>query len=672
MNKIHPIAVMLAVALHFHCASSLCYAQTFVHLKGSSEALGSKEDSSAFDFEFILARNENYAITAFSSVDRYGDDRNIEGAYISYVDEKAKVSISLRGLNIPKEQKTGVGLFDLLSKKSNLHAVLELKHEVPADSRYDLAELTTQVGFKRDISLGYQLTLPMYDIVWADIPDLLQAAFRDGSVTRQTRKGVYTLKSDDRKGINRAEFKTLPSVKFQTEFEVNFQPPYNEKLTKWNADIVYTNYYNGKNVQKIRLDVLKKSSSNRDVQDFKNRVIALLPDNHPIVSDNAIKLVWDGEKVVKGVDVDGVLVAEQAQFDNRPLYLLIAPIAMIFFVFCWWLFTLRRKKTALMVTFTLLFTGNARAGDESSGPYCGIYCVHAGARAMGKQGDFRDLLTTEYVSSFKGSTATDLDKAAGRYGLKTKAYQHMTLTQLRTLTSPAILHMRSPGSARRFSHWVLFLGFDDQGLAKMYDPPRHHEQLAIPELLSLWDGAAVVLLPDDGTPLLQPISLEWIALVALLCTILFGLKRYSKPILLVPAAGLLGVLFMHAALPGGFFRSQDAIHNVAAAHFEYEATVVTKAEVYDIIKNGNGVLVDARPASMYEEDHIQGSVNVPVNLGYFGLKSALKQLSRDQTLIFYCNNEKCGWADVTASHFIARQYPRVVIYRGGMRDWYKP
>jgi hypothetical protein len=60
---------------------------------------------------------------------------------------------------------------------------------------------------------------------------------------------------------------------------------------------------------------------------------------------------------------------------------------------------------------------------------------------------------------------------------------------------------------------------------------------------------------------------------------------------------------------------------------------VTTVEARDALANGTAVIIDVRPATAYQQNHIKGSVNIPLDQ----IESRLSELPRDKTIITYCS-----------------------------------
>jgi 3-mercaptopyruvate sulfurtransferase SseA len=60
---------------------------------------------------------------------------------------------------------------------------------------------------------------------------------------------------------------------------------------------------------------------------------------------------------------------------------------------------------------------------------------------------------------------------------------------------------------------------------------------------------------------------------------------------------------------------------------------VTTNEVRDAQANGTAVVFDVRPPSAYQQTHIKGSINIPVDQ----VEARLKDFPRDKMIVTYCS-----------------------------------
>jgi len=131
------------------------------------------------------------------------------------------------------------------------------------------------------------------------------------------------------------------------------------------------------------------------------------------------------------------------------------------------------------------------------------------------------------------------------------------------------------------------------------------------------------------------------------------------------------------------------IHEMTAAP---GVTTVGEIELLEFlmtqVKNGTGVLVDARVPSFYEKGTIPGSVNIPFTvltkdvgdpeldsaLQRFGVtRSTMGQLdfTRAKRLMLWCNGPWCDQSPRAIKGLTGLGYPPSLLYyyRGGMQMW---
>jgi predicted double-glycine peptidase len=129
---------------------------------------------------------------------------------------------------------------------------------------------------------------------------------------------------------------------------------------------------------------------------------------------------------------------------------------------------------------------------QSSGGYCGIYCLYATIRYFGIAVEPIELIKPEYIGSLKGSSLAELKKAAKDHGLYAVAVSRFSTKDLRRLTLPVILHVKSSPTAKKYEHYELFLG-SKQNQSLIYDQPNLPEPVEFWSLAPIWDGSALIV-----------------------------------------------------------------------------------------------------------------------------------------------------------------------------------
>lgn len=79
------------------------------------------------------------------------------------------------------------------------------------------------------------------------------------------------------------------------------------------------------------------------------------------------------------------------------------------------------------------------------------------------------------------------------------------------------------------------------------------------------------------------------------------------------------------------------------------------------------VLVDARPANVYNGGHINGAINIPDS--EFDSKKNLLPDDKDKLIIFYCGGMTCSLSANSAEKAINLGYTNVKVYQEGLPAW---
>ena len=262
---------------------------------------------------------------------------------------------------------------------------------------------------------------------------------------------------------------------------------------------------------------------------------------------------------------------------------------------------------------------------EVAGPYCGIYSLFAILDTFNTHPDIAELLTPEFVGSFKGSSNTELEKASEKYGLYAKTYGGLTWQELKTSRSPMILHFRSSSASSEFNHWVAYLGVDGSK-ARIIDLPYRLTTIPFAELLAKWNGTAIVISQEPiRDEVLMASSSSYLTTVVLILGVLFALKAFywspqkeafAAPTLfqkyklgVTQSAVLLGILFVvgmlyHALSPVGFLQNPSAVAEVTRRYYSVDIPEIDLAEIERIVEEGTIPLFDAR----YFRDYSRGTI----------------------------------------------------------------
>jgi rhodanese-related sulfurtransferase len=250
----------------------------------------------------------------------------------------------------------------------------------------------------------------------------------------------------------------------------------------------------------------------------------------------------------------------------------------------------------------------------------------------------------------------------------------MSLESLLTCQQPVILHARSPVRTR-YSHWILYLGCE-QGKVRIYDPPRESGTLTTTELLSIWDGVAIVVSrkgqgSDGLDSSLMPAAMSTSALLLVVAAfaILDGLSKRTAAWKAILLSTLLLAGIAHVFQQTGFVHGRDAIRNVQSAFFSVPIPKLGLSDLKELLDAKKCVLVDARPSDAFETFHLPEAVNLPIHSGFLRIRQAASELETAAPVVVYCQSETCPWADAVAKQLVSQGREEVYVYSGGVDEW---
>lgn len=107
--------------------------------------------------------------------------------------------------------------------------------------------------------------------------------------------------------------------------------------------------------------------------------------------------------------------------------------------------------------------------------------------------------------------------------------------------------------------------------------------------------------------------------------------------------------------------------NLAVVDYPY----VKKAVGKGTRQMAKAVVIDARPAKLYDMGHIPSSLSLPDTHFDQMYEATLKDVSKDKELIIYCGGYDCAKSPKLASMLMGKGYKNVKIYPAGMPQWSK-
>ena len=326
---------------------------------------------------------------------------------------------------------------------------------------------------------------------------------------------------------------------------------------------------------------------------------------------------------------------------------------------------------------------------DSSGPYCGIYAIYGAAKILKHDVGLQDLLKPQYISTRRGGSLADLKQAAQDVGLQATIVGNMALQDLKKSSLPVILHVKDPDTPADFEHFILCLAHDDQS-AYVLDPPRPPATKPYAHLLPYWDGYGLVVStqPIDLSRFCAPSRRQRAAILALLVAGVFVLRlvygRFSKTARMRPKHFLLhymrgaailvlltagAAILYHSTADLGLIANNDHSSHIIAANASSFLPKVPASKARLLVDKPGTVFIDARLTPDFQQGHIEGAINIPVNVSDDALATLLAGVPSTAKCIVYCQTASCSFAGAICNRLTNKGYADLAILQGGWMAW---
>lgn len=100
-----------------------------------------------------------------------------------------------------------------------------------------------------------------------------------------------------------------------------------------------------------------------------------------------------------------------------------------------------------------------------------------------------------------------------------------------------------------------------------------------------------------------------------------------------------------------------------------EPITITIEEAERRFLHKDAIFVDARPPQLYEQSHILGAKNLPLDLFKGHVDRDLASLSKAALIVAYCEGERSFLSKEIALELISRGYDKVRILENGWNQW---
>ena len=326
-------------------------------------------------------------------------------------------------------------------------------------------------------------------------------------------------------------------------------------------------------------------------------------------------------------------------------------------------------------------------------PYCGLLCLYAALKYEGAEVHFPSFVKPEYVGSSQGSTLAELRRCASDVGGYAVPVSGANWEFLQGVQHPVLLHVKSTLRSPQADHFVLFLRCEG-GKARIMDIPGPAEPMTQEELSERADGLGLVVSKDriDEASVFKG---SWLS-IGRLGGLIFGgslflgvaATRRRRANMLAsdgekrPSAG---AYFGRAAYQAGMmivlsvgigFVFQSTIRGSAAPlllrsreNSGRTLPLIPLKELHDRISQRLGIIVDARHIEDFQSGHIEGAINIPIDMPEGERRRILASSAPDTPIVVYCQSSGCPYSDAVGALLETDGYRSISIFRGGWVEW---
>jgi len=109
---------------------------------------------------------------------------------------------------------------------------------------------------------------------------------------------------------------------------------------------------------------------------------------------------------------------------------------------------------------------------------------------------------------------------------------------------------------------------------------------------------------------------------------------------------------IHLVSPEGFARNQSAFARMQRVHRGALLPRLTTSQAFELLRDRDGLLVDARTHDSYESWHVKDAIRVAAGVPQFIRLDMLKTTDRSRPILIYCDSGSCSVDQLLATELL--------------------
>ena len=126
-------------------------------------------------------------------------------------------------------------------------------------------------------------------------------------------------------------------------------------------------------------------------------------------------------------------------------------------------------------------------------------------------------------------------------------------------------------------------------------------------------------------------------------------------------------LSYHFVNDEGFLARPDATASIEQAHLINFIPKINERKVRQLLNNAT-IFIDARFPYDFEEGHLKGAINIPVNFSDDKRRKAMADVAKKARIVIYSQSASCKFAEKVAIKLVSDGFSNVSLFKDGWKN----